>query len=120
MATGEPLPELWRLMTPGLARGNYYPFTPRPRRDQSLLEEAALVVKRTEAGWLYEAAIPWEELAEVRPAAGKEIRFSFYVLSAGQRALSWTTGRSACRGFQILHPTWITGDAIETVWGFAE
>jgi hypothetical protein len=103
-----------------VARGNYYPFSPRREREQGLVEGAKTSIKRTKNGWIYEAAIPWSELAEVRPAAGREARFSFYVLAAGNRALSWTAGRSACRGFQVLHPTWQTGEAIETVWGFAD
>ncbi len=69
--------------------------------------------------WIHEAAIPWSELSEVKPAPGREVRFAFYVQDDGKRALSWTANRSISRGRQILHPNWITGEGIETLWGFA-
>lgn len=124
---GAPVPELWRLMAPDVPRSNYYPFSPRAEKDQGLVRTALVAVERTADGWRYEAAIPWRELADVaglltkkpgQPFPGKDVRFSFYVLDDGRRALSWTEGRSACRGFQILHPTWQLGEGIETLWGF--
>ncbi len=116
---GEPIPEIWRLMAPGVQRGNHYPFVTHATPDQGLVGDAKLVIRREGSTWRYEAAIPWSELAEVHPQAGREIRLSWYVLNDGRRALSWTAGRSACLGAKAsLHPTWQTGEAIETVWGF--
>ncbi len=116
---GEPIPEVWRLMAPGVPRGNFYPFQTHAQPNQGLVAAAKLVIRREGSTWRYEAAIPWSELAEVKPAPGREIRLSWYVLNDGRRALSWTGGRSACRGpRQTLHPTWQTSEAIETVWGF--
>lgn len=116
---GEPIPELWRLMAPDVPRGNGYPFQERSGAQQGLVDNARLVIRREGRTWRYEAAIPWSELAEVKPQVGREIRLSWYVLNDGRRALSWTAGRSACRGAkQSLHPTWQNSEAIETVWGF--
>jgi hypothetical protein len=108
-------------MAPGVRRGNLYPFSPRDESPaQGLVTAAKLVIKRDGNVWRYEAAIPWSELAQVQPAIGKTVRFSFYVQNAGKRALSWTANRSACAGGRvILHPTWMQGEAIETRWGFA-
>lgn len=118
---GEPRPEIWRLMAPGVPRHNYYPFSDRPGRDQGLVPGAQLVVQRTEFGWRYEAAIPWRELAEIAPEVGREVRFSFSVLNDGKRAAAWTAGRSSSGArMQILHPTWQRNEAIETVWSFED
>ncbi|MBE3068655.1 MAG: hypothetical protein IMZ66_00305 [Planctomycetes bacterium] len=126
---GDPAAELRRLMAHGVPRGNAYPFSPRRDRDQGLVPGAQVVVRRTDGGWVYEAAIPWPEMDQVaallvkqpgKRFPGVDVRFAFYVLNDGQRALSWTAGRSACRGFQILHPTWQLGEGIETLWGFIE
>jgi hypothetical protein len=118
---GPPLPEVWRLMAPGVPRGNFYPFVPHDHNpDQGLVTTAKLVIKREGIVWRYQAAIPWSEIAQVKPGIGKTVRFSFYVENDGKRALSWTANRSACLGGkQILHPTWSQGEAIETQWGFA-
>ncbi|WP_438479354.1 hypothetical protein [Oleiharenicola lentus] len=118
---GEPQPEVWRLMAPGVPRHNYYPFSNRLERDQGLVPRATLVVKREGALWRYEAAIPWSELAEVKPVVGREVRFSFYVLNDGKRSAAWASGRSASGGrSQTIHPTWYRADAIETVWSFQD
>lgn len=117
----EPQPEVWRLMAPGVPRHNYYPFSNRPERDQGLVGNSRLVVRRIGLGWRYEAAIPWSELAQVKPEVGREVRFSFYVLNDGKRAAAWTADRSASGGrMQILHPTWQRNEAIETVWSFVD
>jgi len=118
---GPVLAEVWRLMAPGVPRGNFYPFVPHDHHpDQGLVTAAKLVIKREGNVWRYQAAIPWSELSQVGPAVGKNVNFSFYVENAGKRALSWTANRSACQGGkEILHPTWAIGDAIETPWGFA-
>ena len=118
---GEPVPEVWRLMAPGVPRHNYYPYSRRWARDQGLVGAAQLVVKREGASWRYEAAIPWSELTEVKPKVGREVRFSFYALNNGKRAAAWAQDRSASgRRTQILHPTWLRTDAIETVWSFQD
>jgi len=118
---GEPRPEVWRLMAPGVPRHNYYPYSNRLERDQGFVSGAKLVVKRDGALWRYEAAIPWSELADVKPVVGREVRFSFYVLDDGKRAAAWAQGRSASgRRTQVLHPTWVRADAIETVWSFQD
>lgn len=115
---GDPVSEVWRLMSPGVPRGNYYPFSPRWNVDQGLVNGALSVVKRSDQGWVYEFAIPRGELATV-PDTG-EVRFAFYALDGGKRATSWTSGRNLCRSRTVLHPTWQTTPAIETVWGLGE
>ncbi len=116
---GEPIPEIWRLMSPGVRRGNGYPFVPTVELAQGLVAGAGVGIARHGTTWRYEIAIPWQELSEVKPLAGRDVRLSWYVINDGRRALSWTAGRSVCRGArQILHPTWQAAEAIETVWGF--
>lgn len=116
---GDILPEVWRMSAPGVPRHNYYPYSKRFERDQGVVKEAKFSLVRKDNMWIYEAAIPWSELAEVKPEEGKVVNFSFYVLDKGKRALVWTKGRSSCnKKKQLLHPTWMLTEHIRTPWAF--
>ncbi|MEM6552621.1 MAG: hypothetical protein AAF750_10910 [Planctomycetota bacterium] len=113
------LPEAWRFMAPGVPLHNAFPFTALKDRDQALLDTVKMEIRRTEQGWVYEAAIPWSELSAVKPEPGKAVNFAFYVLDAGRQKLKWTDGRSAGAERNVtLHPTWLRSQAIRTKWGF--
>lgn len=119
--SGEPRPEVWRFMAPGVPLHNAYPFSPRRERDQGVVAEARLVVVRGEGTWRYEAAIPWSELAAVQPAVGREIRLGWAVVDRGRRVLEWAAHRRAAFArTQQYHPTWTGGPWLSTPWRFIE
>jgi hypothetical protein len=121
---GPPVPEVWRLMAPGLARHNYYPFSPRAEKDQGLVPGARLNIKREGSVWHYRAAIPWSELALVKPLAmaGRPVQFSFLGKNDGKTAVSWSNAsRSIARAGQgIMHPTFELSWSPDTEWGFVD
>ena len=119
--SGPPVPELWRSMAPGLARSNYFPFSPRAPHDQGLVSNARLVITRDGNFWHYRAAIPWTDLARVKASAlaGTPVKFTFVCRNDGGTALDWNAQRSVSRPSQeILHPTWEVYWAPQTRWGF--
>lgn len=118
-AVGEPFPEVWRYLAPGVPRHRYYPTSPRRVHDQGIVKEAKLIIRREGNFYYHEAAIPWSELNKVRPEEGKEINFAFFVWDANQLALNWAKGRSSGKGkSQGLIPFKST-QVINTKWGFA-
>ncbi|MGB2824278.1 MAG: hypothetical protein WBF17_25110 [Phycisphaerae bacterium] len=121
---GPPVPEVWRLMAPGLARNNYFPFSPRAEKDQGLVPGARLKITREGNVWHYRAAIPWGELSLVKPLAmaGRPVRFSFLGKNDGRTAVSWSNAsRSIARGGQeVMHPTWELSWSPDTEWGFVD
>ncbi|MBE3099643.1 MAG: hypothetical protein IMZ44_21210 [Planctomycetes bacterium] len=121
---GPPAPEVWRLMAPGLARNNYFPFSPRAERDQGLVAGAKLNITREGNVWHYRAAIPWSELPLVKPLAmdGRPVKFTFQGKNDGKVAVSWSNeSRSIARcGQEVMHPTWEANWSPDTEWGFVD
>ncbi len=118
---GAPFAELTRLMAPGVRRHNAYPFSKKADFDISVLPGKQAVVKREGKYWIYECRIPWSELKEMTPKAGKTVRFGFAVRNNGRRAMEWARGRSIVGGkVQMAHPTWSCISKLNTRWGFVE
>jgi len=121
---GPPVPEVWRLMAPGLARTNYLPTSPRAEKDQGFVPGAKLNVTREGNVWHYRAAIAWSELPLVKPLAmaGRPVKFSFLGKNDGKAAVSWSNAsRSIARGGQeIMHPTFELSWSPDTEWGFVD
>jgi hypothetical protein len=112
---------VWRYLAPGLRWHHYYPFSPRLPFDQGVVASARLVVRREEpkALWTYEAAIPLDELKELRPRPGKLVRFAFRLNQDGRSHVDWSHGRSACKKNAFsFHPEWVIDYSVETEWGF--
>ena len=124
MEVGPPIPEVWRLMAPGLARRNYMPLCPTMAKDQGLVETAKLRVTREGNVWHYRAAIPWSELGLVQPLAAKGdiVKFTFACKNDGRTAAAWSNEtRSIARNSQeILHPTWEGAWSPDTEWRFVD
>ena len=121
---GPPVPEVWRLMAPGLMRHGYLPTSPRAARDQGVVPGAELKVTREGNVWHYRAAIPWSELELVKPLAmeGRSVKFSFLGKNDGRTAVSWSNAtRSIARaGQEIMHPTFELNWSPDTEWGFVD
>ena len=119
-SVGEPIPELWRRIAPGVPRHRYYPFSPRRPRDQGVVETAKLKVIRDGDVVRYEAAIPWSELARVEPQIGKEVSFAYFVWDRDKLALDWAKDRSIAYGAQQVLIPFKRTSAIETPWRFID
>ena len=121
---GPPLPEVWRLMAPGLARRNYLPLCPTTQPDQGFVPDAKLHITREKNVWHYRAAIPWSEMPLVKPLAmqHRPVKFSFTCKNDGRTAVSWSNeSRSIARpGQEIVHPTFEQGWSPDTEWGFVD
>lgn len=117
---GEGFPEVWRRRAPGVPSHCNYPFSPKWPKDQGVVKDAQFVFKRTDNGWIYEAAIPWSELRMVHPAPGKTVNFAFFVNNDGRTVLDWNKGRSAPRGRTVRVKPFYTAKAIKCPWTFSE
>ncbi|HYG77708.1 MAG TPA: hypothetical protein VEK08_22070 [Planctomycetota bacterium] len=62
--------ELWRLLAPGVPRRHDFPRTGKPERGTGTVSGARHVVKREGNTYIYEMAIPKEELATLKLSAG--------------------------------------------------
>ncbi len=101
--------EVWRLECPGMPRKHFYPRQPKHPREGAV--DGAKLVVRYEAGMrIVEAALPWEEIPEVRKLAeaGKPVKFSFRVNHSERRpTMELPLGRSAAEGISsAFHPDW--------------
>ena len=106
-ATTDGNSELWRMLAPGVPRIHDWPRQPRGRRTTGPVAGAKHVVKREGNVYIYEAAIPREELGDLKLEAGTTVGI---VLRAGNndgpnvdfgadKAVTKTNGLS-------LHPYW--------------
>ncbi len=73
--------ELWRLLAPGVPRGFYWPRQPRAKVDQGPVVGSLHLVRHDGNITIYEAAIPWTELSQWHPQAGRTFGFTFIVNS---------------------------------------
>ncbi|HEX3997421.1 MAG TPA: hypothetical protein VHX65_02610 [Pirellulales bacterium] len=106
-ATTDGKSELWRMLAPGVPRMHDWPRQPRGRKTTGPVAGAKHVVKREGNVYIYEAAIPREELGDLKLEAGTTVGI---VLRAGNndgpnvdfgadKAVTKTNGLS-------LHPYW--------------
>jgi len=120
---GYPESEVWRLYDPKMIyRHHAYPFNmPTQEYDQGLVPGATSVVKRDGSTWIYEAAIPWDQLWEVKPQAGSRVRFAFYTRNDGGHGLEYTEGKSvSVRNLLTFHPMWEHKWSNDCEWGFGD
>lgn len=66
------------------------------------------IVRRVEGGYIYELAIPWDELSLIEPAPGKRIKLSFLVQDGGMgNVLQFSSGKSICTMTTMdFEPAW--------------
>jgi hypothetical protein len=118
---GDPFPEVYRQMAPGIPRHNAYPFSPTREWDKGLVPEAKAVIRSSGNLWIYEAAIPWTELQHVPRNPGDLVRFTFFVVNDNRRVLGWSENRSRSLGRkQLIFPFNAGIDQVETEWRFIE
>ncbi len=122
---GYPESDVWRLYDPKMTfRHHAYPLnlpSTRQKYDQNLVPGAKSTVKRQGDMWIYEVAIPWSQIWEVKPAPGKRVKFTFYTRDRGRTALEYARNKSVSHVQGItFHPTWERNWTNETEWGFIE
>ena len=90
--------EVWRLLAPGLPRGDFYPRTVADL-SQGPVVGAMLEIEHKNKTRISEVAIPWEEIPAVRALMekGKPLKFSFRVNYSRAAARELAKGRSASR-----------------------
>jgi hypothetical protein len=89
--------EVWRLLAPGMVRGDFYPRV--ADLQQGAVEGAQLAIVHKGKTRITEVAIPWGEIPEVQAlmAAGKPVKFSFRVNYDRVASRELGQGRSAAR-----------------------
>lgn len=115
-----PESEVWRLWDPKmLFRHHAYPFNPPTRAyDQGLAPGAKSVVRRVGNVWIYEVAIPWAQIWELKPAPGSIFKFAFYTRDNSSHGLEYAYRKSVSVLNHSFHPTWEQFYSNDTQWGF--
>jgi hypothetical protein len=90
--------EVWRLLAPGMVRGDFYPRTTIDL-GQGAVMDAKLAIEHKDKNRITEAAIPWREIPEVQALmqAGKPVKFSLRINYSQVDSRELATGRSASR-----------------------
>lgn len=115
--------EVYRLLVPGMPRKHFYPRQNRSPLDGAV-KNAKLVVSYVPEQRLriVEAAIPWEELPEVRNAmtGGRPIKFSFRVNDGGSGGIpELASERSVAKKSSLaFHVDWSGGWTNEVEFGW--
>ena len=114
--------EIWRLLAPGLNRKHFF-----PRQPKSALEGAVtngkLTITREGSTLIYECAIPWSEIPDVKKKLdmGETIKFSYRVNdgTAIGNCVELAKGRSVSKiNARAFHPDWKEHWANEVEFGF--
>ena len=115
-----PESEVWRLWDPKMVfRHHAYPFNPPTRAyDQGLVPGAKSVVKREGNVWIYEIAIPWTQIWELKPVPGAIFKFAFYTRDNSSHGLEYAYGKSVSVLNHSFHPTFEQFHSNDTEWGF--
>jgi len=114
--------EIMRVRTP-----NFFYLHPLPINYEFLarncrVEGGKIEVKLVEGGYIFEAQIPWSELKEIKPEAGKRIRMSFIIQNGDMgNVLEFSRDKSLC-GINTLdfEPGWGAKYTEETEFEFFE
>ena len=112
--------EVFRIRTP-----DFYYLHPLPvdygwLSEHSRVEGAEVRVRRTDGGYVYEAALPWSELKGVPHAPGDRLRMSMAVQDGGMgNRLTWSQDRAAASLTRLdFEPGYGDKWSSETQWTF--
>lgn len=112
--------EIWRLIKPGMPVKQYYPRQPKCK-NEGAVENGKLAIMDSDKGYVYECAIPWSEIPDVRKALdrGQTIKFSYRVNNNGGPTMELGQDRSAPEGLSgSFHPDWVSAKPNEIEFGF--
>ncbi len=112
--------ELLRARTP-----NFYYLHPLPidyawMKKHCTVQGAKVVVQNVKNGYIYQMAIPWQEISVISPAKNKKIRLSFEVQSGSMgNVLQFSQGKSICSYTTLdFEPPWGAKYSAETQFGY--
>ncbi len=113
--------ELWRYLAPGVPRIHDWPHQVRGQRTTGLVPGSKVAAKREGNGYVYEAAIPRNELAEIKLQPGAEFGFTFVIgNSKGANAYYGNDKAVTKRNGLTLHPYWEGSPNAKTRWTLIE
>ncbi|HEY3332026.1 MAG TPA: hypothetical protein VGK19_18485 [Capsulimonadaceae bacterium] len=113
--------EVWRLLTPLMPYKQFYPRQPMAPVDGGDVKDAQLVIKQDGATRVVEAAIPWEEIPDVKACldSGRTIKFSARVNASGGKYFEMANHRSVSKKSQYtFHDAWSTSWSNELEFAF--
>ncbi|MCS7253233.1 MAG: hypothetical protein RMK18_05970 [Armatimonadota bacterium] len=72
------------------------------------VDDSKVIVKQVEGGYIYELAIPWDELSGIEPVSGKRIKLSFLIQDGSMgNVLQFSGGKSLCTMTTMdFEPAW--------------
>jgi hypothetical protein len=111
--------EIVCLLKPGAPRKHFYPRQPKAPTDGGPVKSGSLVVRPDGDGRIFECAIPWSEMPQVKQRldAGRTIKFS-YRINNGPAAYELAAGRSVSKDNPLtFHNDWSTHWANELEFG---
>ncbi|MGE5608898.1 MAG: hypothetical protein ACM359_06575, partial [Bacillota bacterium] len=112
--------EVFCLLKPGAPRKHFYPRQPKAPVDGGPVKSAKLEVREEGNGRVFECAIPWGEIPEVKKQldAGQTVKFSYRVNNGGS-AYELAVERSISKvNTFAFHNDWGTHWANELEFGF--
>jgi len=99
--------ELWRQLAPGVPRIHDWPRQPRGAKTTGPVAGARHMVKRQVATYLYEAAIPKKELADLKLAAGTTLGVALRAGNSKGAHVDFGADKAVTkRNGLTLHPYW--------------
>lgn len=113
--------ELWRHLAPGVPRMHDFPRQPRGPITTGAVKDARFVVKRTDAGYIYECAIPRSEIANLKFQAGTDFGFVFKIGNSGGPQSEYGHDKAVCKQNGLsLHPYWERSPSCGVRWTLIE
>jgi hypothetical protein len=113
--------ELWRYLAPGVPRVHDWPRQPKAKKSTGTVPGAKHVVKREGSTYIYEMAIPKEELSQLKLAAGTTLGI---MLRAGNNSgphVDFGADKAVTKNNGLtLHPYWERASNCGVRWKLVE
>ena len=114
--------EIMRTRTPYFYYLHPLPIDYKFLSEKCKVENSKVIVKRNEDGYIYEFAIPWSELSEIKPDKNKRIRLSFIVQNKNMgNIIEFSENKSICSVNTLdFEPGWGGKWSAETEFEFSD
>ena len=113
--------ELWRQLAPGVPRVNDWPRQPKAKRSTGTVPGAKHVVRREGNTYVYELAIPKEELAQLKLAAGTTLGVMLRAGNSNGPHVDLGNDKAVVkRNGLTLHPYWERANNCGIRWRLVE
>ena len=113
--------ELWRYLAPGVPRVHDWPRQPKAKTATGPVSGAKHVVKREGTTYVYELAIPKEELAQLKLAAGTTLGVMLRAGNSSGPHVDFGTDKAVTKKNGLtLHPYWERSSNCGVRWKLVE